>query len=223
MIATGFKSVAWVGGIGSAALVCYMFSMQVAEERASLAQLEAQIRRTEVSIQTLKVELNTRGRVHQLQHWASSDFGFTSPKAAQFLDDEVKLASLQSPQEAPMEEPVRVADAPAAPADLPKPVQAAAPAPAPQRPVVRQASAPSNEAQRTLLRRAAVEQAPRATPKPSKPASPPSAKAEASRPLVSARALQAIDQGARAESRVDRAAPRPAARPAKPAVTGPAR
>jgi hypothetical protein len=40
----GFKSVMWVAAIGAAALICYMFSMRVAEERAGLAELESQIR-----------------------------------------------------------------------------------------------------------------------------------------------------------------------------------
>ena len=43
MIARSFKSVAWVAAIGAAALICYMFSLQVAEERAGLAELEGEI------------------------------------------------------------------------------------------------------------------------------------------------------------------------------------
>jgi hypothetical protein len=160
MMARSFKSVAWVAAIGAAALICYIFSLRVAEERASLAQLEAQIRRTEATIQTLKTELGTRGRVHQLQHWAAADFGFASPKANQFVEDEVRLASLDVAAEVPaMEAPVRMAAAPApAPAaSLPKPVQAAAPAPAPQRSAVRQANANADDApaERPVLRRAA--------------------------------------------------------------------
>ncbi len=169
MIAKSFKSVAWVAAIGAAALICYIFSLQVAEERARLLDLEAQIRRTEQSIRTLKTELGTRGRVHQLQHWAASDFGFASPKAGQFLENEVTLASLDMPVEQPvMDAPVRLAKAPApAPAaEMPKPVQAAAPAPKPERPAVRQASAPATRTA-PLLRQAAATTntpAPRARP-----------------------------------------------------------
>jgi len=190
MIARSFKSVAWVAAIGAAALICYIFSLQVAEERARLADLEAQIRRTEQSIRTLKTELGTRGRVHQLQHWAASDFGFTSPKAGQFLDNEVTLASFDLPAEEPvMEAPVRLAEAPApAPAAaLPKPVQAAAPAPKSERAVVREASAPTTRAT-PLLRRAAATTAtaPRARPAvaPVKPAAAP-ARAAAAEPRPS--------------------------------------
>ncbi len=207
MIGRGFKSMVWVATIGVAALVCYMFSLRVAEERAGLAQLESQIRRTEQSIQTLKTELGTRSRVHQLQHWASADFGFASPTANQFLKDEITLASLDMPPAAPaLESPVQMA---AAAPEVSKPVQAVAPAPAPSRPAVRQASTPA-AADRMLLRRASVVEAPTATARP-KPAKPAAARAPAARPaaaLVNERTLQAIDRGAEAERGAARSAGR---------------
>jgi hypothetical protein len=202
----GFRSVMWVAAIGAAALICYMFSMRVAEERAGLAELESQIRRAEQSIRTLKTELGTRSRVHQLQHWASADFGFAAPNASQFLQDEVTLANLDMPPAAPaIEAPVRMAAAPAAPPAQAKPVRAVAPAPAPAAPVVRQASAP-RAADPALLRRASVE-APAARPKPAKPeATRPSAPRPA---LVSARTIQAVDRGARPERTAERSTGRP--------------
>lgn len=155
MIARRFTSVVWVAAIGGAALFCYILSSKVAAERAGLAQLELQIQRTERSIQTLKTEIGTRGRVHQLQHWASADFGFAAPTASQFIDDEVSLASLQAPTEVPaIEAPVRMAEAPAAAPAMPRVVQASAPARAPQRTAVRQASA--ERPAEPMLRRAAV-------------------------------------------------------------------
>lgn len=202
----GFRSVMWVAAIGAAALICYMFSMRVAEERAGLAELEQQIRRAEQSIRTLKTELGTRSRVHQLQHWASTDFGFAAPGAGQFLQDEVTLASLDMPgPESALDAPVRMAAAPAAPAAQPKPVQAIAPAPAPAAPSVRQAST-ARAADPALLRRASVETPP-ARPKPAKPAATP---ASAPRPaLVNERTLQAIERGARTERAAERSAGRP--------------
>ncbi len=199
----GFRSVMWVAAIGAAALICYMFSMRVAEERAGLAELEAQIRRAEQSIRTLKTELGTRSRVHQLQHWASADFGFVAPNAGQFLQDEVTLASLDAPAVEPvLEAPVRMASAPSAAAPAAtasKPVQAVAPAPAPTRPAVRRAStAPASDP--ALLRRASVETPVR--PKPAKPA--------AARPApVAPRTAQAIERTARADRPAHRTAGRP--------------
>jgi hypothetical protein len=212
MIGRGFKSVVWVATIGIAALVCYMFSLRVAEERAGLAELEGQIRQAEQSIQTLKTELGTRSRVHQLQHWAAADFGFASPTAGQFLRDEVTLASLDMPAAAPaLESPVQVAAAPIAAPEQRKPVQAVAPVPAPSRPALRQAST-QPAADRTLLRRASVVEAsaaPAAAAR-AKPAKPAAARPPATRPaLVKDRTLQAIDRSARAERGADHSAGRP--------------
>ena len=208
MMARSFKSVAWVGAIGAAALVCYIFSMHVAEERAGLAELDAQISRTEQSIQTLKTELGTRGRVHQLQHWAAADFGFASPTAGQFVADEVTLANLDMPAEAAtMEAPVRMAEAPAAAPTLPRAIQASAPAPAPERPAVRQASA-GQAAGRPLLRRAALNTDEAAAERPRPAAARPRA-ARSAGTLVDSRTLQDIDARARNERGGNRTETRP--------------
>lgn len=161
MIARRFTSVVWVAAIGGAALTCYILSSKVAEERTGLAQLDAQIRKAERSIQTLKTEIGTRGRVSQLNHWASADFGFAAPTAEQFVEDEVRLASLQAPAVTPaVEQPVRMAQAPAATAEMPRAVQASAPREAPRQAAVRQASVreagPERRAEQPMLRRAAV-------------------------------------------------------------------
>ena len=227
MIARSFKSVAWVAAIGAAALICYMFSLRVAEERAGLAQLEAQIMKTERSIRTLQTELGTRGRVQQLQHWASADFGFASPGAGQFMENETTLARLDAPTDAPaIEAPVRMASAEAPAPAAPRVIQASAPAPAPARAAVRQARAEAASAQDALLHRAAVVRteaaapqraattpatAQRATPRP---AAPTRATAAAAKPetrattLVNPRTLRDISTRSRTErgSNTDRRA-----------------
>jgi len=216
MIARSFKSVVWVGATGAAALVCYIFSLQVAEERAGLAQLEAQIRRAEQSIRVLKTELGTRSRVHQLQHWSETDFGFASPTAVQFLPDEVTLASLDMPVEAVAPDAaVRTAQAPASAVGPSRPIQASAPAPArtPARPAVRQASATptrpvvrqsSDAPGRPLLRQASVTSnsaaaaRPRAArPAPAAPQAAPAART--ARTLVDPATLRTIERRAAAE------------------------
>ena len=57
MIARGFKPVAWVAAIGTAALGCYMLSLRVASERAELTGLERRIVNTQKSIRSLQTEL----------------------------------------------------------------------------------------------------------------------------------------------------------------------
>ena len=212
MIARRFTSVVWVAAIGGAALFCYILSSKVAEERTGLAALEAQIQRTERSIQTLKTEIGTRGRVHQLQHWASADFGFATPTASQFIEDEVSLASLQAPTNLPaMEAPVRMAEAPAAAPALPRATQASAPAPAPQRPAVRQASA--ERPAEPILRRAAVSRD--AEPREPIRASARAPRGEAATPtrrsasLVNEGTLRELDNRARSERGSERTSGRP--------------
>jgi uncharacterized protein with LGFP repeats len=175
MSARSFKSVGWVAGIGAAALTCYMFSLSVASERAELAQLDSRVVALKQSIRTLNTELETRGRVHQLQHWASADFGFTAPSAGQFLESEVTLAQLELPSQAsPMEGPVRMADAPQPAPNMPRVVQASAPSAVstPARPAVTVASQP-RAAQQPLLRQASVTRAPAAAPAEARPAAAP--------------------------------------------------
>lgn len=204
MIARSFKSVAWVAAIGAAALICYMFSLRGAAERADLVQLNVEAVRLQQSIRTLQTELGTRGRIDQLQHWASADFGFAAPVANQFIDGEVTLARLdQPPEPAPLDAPVRMAQAPSA---RPAPQVQPAPVPAPAMPRVIHAAAPQRSARsatpaQPILRRAAMVEPPARTSAPSaRPAAKPAERA-ARRPsaLVSARTLRDLSTRERAE------------------------
>ncbi len=150
MIARGFKSVIWVATVGGAALCCYMVSLQVATERADLANVEAQIIAAKRGIRSLQTELGTRGRLSQLEQWNSDVLALAAPTSAQFVKDEVTLARLErhdrtveeqsadirmASAEMPTTTPPAAAKAEARPRVLP----AIAPAPA-QAPLVRQAS-----------------------------------------------------------------------------------
>ena len=95
MIARGFKPVAWVAAIGTAALGCYMLSLRVASERAELAGLERRIVNTQKSIRSLQTELDTRGRVTQLQQWNDEILALAPPSAGQFLDSQMMLARFE--------------------------------------------------------------------------------------------------------------------------------
>jgi hypothetical protein len=166
MIARGFKPVAWVAAIGTAALSCYMLSLQVAAERAELASLERRIVRTHQDIRSLQTELGTRGRLQQLEHWNAEVLALSAPVAGQFLESGLTLARFDT-REAPgqVHEQVRLASADTAataPAAAPQPavVQARAPSPA-ERPVA---------VEPPLVRRASLEIAPAAKPASLRPA-----------------------------------------------------
>lgn len=157
MIARNFKAVGWVAAVGVAALICYMFSLRVAAERAELDRLDRQIAQVQGSIQTLNTELGTRGRVQQLQHWASNDFGFQAPTAGQFVDGEVALARLDVRDEPAVEAPVQMASAEVQEqprAEAPIRTASVETVPAPRREPARAETAPAAR----LLRQASLQQ-----------------------------------------------------------------
>ena len=94
MIVRSFKSVIWVGAVGAAALSCYMVSLRVASERASLESVESRILMAKRDIRSLDTELTTRGRIRQLERWNTDVLALAAPTEAQFLENEVQLASL---------------------------------------------------------------------------------------------------------------------------------
>ena len=137
MMARGFKPVGWVAAVATAALGCYMLSLNVASERADLAKVEAQIVSTKQDIRSLQTELGTRGRLAQLEQWNADVLALSAPATTQFMDDEVKLARFD-PRTPTLEQrsEVRLAAADIAPPQ-PKTIEApvvdaapAAPAPA---------------------------------------------------------------------------------------------
>ena len=172
MIARGFKPVAWVAGIGGAALSCYMLSLQVAAERAELAGVERKIILAQQQIRSLQTELGTRGRLQQLEQWNAEVLALSAPVAGQFLESnvslarfdvrqprlgdqaEMQMASAETPPAArptAVQPPVRLASAetPAVPAPTARPASEA--------PLVRRASLETVVPTRASLRPAAVQ------------------------------------------------------------------
>jgi len=191
MIARGFKPVAWVAAVGSAALGCYMLSLQVAAERAELAGLERRIVEARQDIRALQTELGTRGRLSQLERWNAEVLALSAPVAGQFLESNLSLARFDAyrPPAAPESE-VRLASAEAAPAASPPPPPLAT-ASAAQRPGLRLAVAelaPAAAAAPPEVQRAGLETAPA-----------PVRRLAASAPPAAAPARALLDRGTLAE------------------------
>lgn len=144
MITQGFKPVGWVAAVATAALGCYMLSLNVASERAELASLERRIIATKQEIRTLQTELGTRGRLAQLDQWNADVLALSAPTSSQFLEDEFMLARFDRHEKTVAERaPVQMAAM-----EAPKPAE---------RPAVKMASArveDSREA-RPMIQRAA--------------------------------------------------------------------
>ena len=92
MMASGFKPVGWVAAVATAAIGCYMLSLNVASERADLLKIERQIIAAKQDIRSLQTELGTRGRLAQIEQWNADVLALSAPIPTQFLDNEIKLA-----------------------------------------------------------------------------------------------------------------------------------
>lgn len=189
MIVRGFKPVAWVGAVGTAALCCYMLSLQVASERAELASVERRIIATQQSIRALQTELGTRGRLSQLEQWNAEVLALSAPVADQFLESSVSLARFDVQGDA-LEDRGRIR---MASAETPSVPAASQPASQPQ---VRTAAAePTSVPAQALVRRASLEIAPTPAVEPARPTAIP---ARASR-LLAEDTLRDLRDEARAE------------------------
>ena len=113
MSAQSFRPVIAVATVAAAALSCYLVSLRVATERASLEDVETGIVLAQSDIRTLQTEIDTRGRLEQLERWNVKVLALSAPKADQFLDGGYQLARLARPSdEIDMTAPVVMASAP---------------------------------------------------------------------------------------------------------------
>jgi hypothetical protein len=134
-----FRAVAWSLGISTAATGLYLISLQVAAERGRLEQAETKIMLVKADMRRLNTELGTRGSLRQLEQWNGEVLALSTPKANQYLQGKVQLASLDG---ATLDRVAGPAQLIAVNATVQKasPPRMAAPVPAPQRPAADVAS-----------------------------------------------------------------------------------
>ena len=112
--ARSFRSVFMVSTCAGAALTCYLVSLNVASERASLEDVETKIVLAQRDIRLLQTEIGTRGRLAQLERWNVKVLALSAPAADQFLEGGFQLARLARPeQKLDVQAPVVLASAPA--------------------------------------------------------------------------------------------------------------
>jgi len=144
MSGRSFGSLFMVASCAGAALGCYLVSLRVASERASLEDVESQIVSTQRDLRVIQTEIGTRGRLSQLERWNAGAFALTAPGANQILQGSVELAKLVQPQrQVDFQAPV---------------VFAAAPAPQPAKPLAEPA-APDSAAQAAMPPSSMIHQA----------------------------------------------------------------
>ena len=114
MSVRNFGSLFMVASCAGAALGCYLVSLRVASERASLEDVETRIVLAQRDMRMLQTEIGTRGRLSQLERWNAGAFALSAPSADQFLKGSFELARLEQPQQkVDFHAPVVLASAPA--------------------------------------------------------------------------------------------------------------
>jgi len=114
MSSRSFHSVFMVASCATAALGCYLVSLRVASERASLEDVESQIVVAQRDMRVLQTEIGTRGRLSQLERWNAGAFALSAPNADQFVKGGFELAQLVRPEhKLQFQAPVVLASAPA--------------------------------------------------------------------------------------------------------------
>jgi hypothetical protein len=114
MSARSFSSLFMVATCAGAALGCYLVSLRVASERASLENVETKIVLAQRDLRLLQTEIGTRGRLSQLERWNAGAFALSAPSADQFLRGSFELARLAQPEhKVDFQAPVVLASAPA--------------------------------------------------------------------------------------------------------------
>jgi hypothetical protein len=114
MSARSFGSLFMVASCAGAALGCYLVSLRVASERASLENVETQIVLAQRDMRVIQTEIGTRGRLSQLERWNAGAFSLSAPAANQFLEGSFQLAQLVRPEkQMDLHAPVVLASAPA--------------------------------------------------------------------------------------------------------------
>ena len=150
MSARSFGSLFMVASCAGAALGCYLVSLRVASERASLEDVESQIVTTQRDLRVIQTEIGTRGRLSQLERWNAGAFSLTAPAANQILQGSVELAKVVRPErQVDFQAPV---------------VFAAAPAPRPQRPLAEPAAPDSTATPSSMIHQASLKTETREVP-----------------------------------------------------------
>jgi hypothetical protein len=114
MSVRNFGSLFMVASCAGAALGCYLVSLRVASERASLEDVETKIVLAQRDLRVIQTEIGTRARLGQLERWNAKVLALSAPSADQFLSGSFELARLAQPEhKVEFDAPVVLASAPA--------------------------------------------------------------------------------------------------------------
>lgn len=105
------RQIGWLMVLGLVFVVFAALSFQVGTVKSDVIRAERQIIALTQENMRLETEFETRANQQQLANWNAVDFGYSAPRAEQYLENERQLASLSQPAMPDSPSPIRVARA----------------------------------------------------------------------------------------------------------------
>lgn len=103
------RRIGWLAALGTCIALYALLHLKVNAVHAEVVRAEREIVRLEEQNLLLETEFLTRSSQVQLAAWNRVDFGFEAPRAEQFIESPMQLASLGSPRAADAPPPIRLA------------------------------------------------------------------------------------------------------------------
>lgn len=103
------RRIGWLAALGTCAALYVLLHVKVNAVHADVIRAEREIVRLEEHNMLVETEFLTRSSQVQLAAWNRVDFGFEAPRAEQFIDSPMQLASFGSPRAADAPRPIRLA------------------------------------------------------------------------------------------------------------------
>jgi hypothetical protein len=100
------EGIGWLALVFVVAILLYPLSLSVATLRSDLTNTDKKIISVKKEIRYLETEFSARANLRQLEHWNKLEYGYSSPKASQYLEGERALANLGGKN---LRKPVKVA------------------------------------------------------------------------------------------------------------------
>lgn len=103
------RRIGWFAALGICLALYTLLHLKVNAVHSDVVRAERQIVRLEEQNLLLETEFLTRSNQVQLAAWNRVDFGFEAPRAEQFLDSPLQLASFGSPRDSHAPAPIMLA------------------------------------------------------------------------------------------------------------------
>lgn len=103
------RRIGWLAALGTCMALYALLHVKVNSVHAEVIRAEREIVRLEEQNLLLETEFLTRSSQVQLAAWNRVDFGFVAPRAEQFIDSPMQLASFGSPRHVDAPPPIMLA------------------------------------------------------------------------------------------------------------------